>query len=79
MLSFFHKYSMNEDINFIKTDKEGSKLQEIQENYPNSIIHVKSNGEDNVYIGSDRITDNYNLGVDENRITNNVGGMTSGI
>ena len=70
---------MNEDINFIKTDKEGSKLQEIQENYPNSIIHVKSSGEDNVYIGSDRITDNYNLGVDENRITNNVGGMTSGI
>ena len=70
---------MNEDINFIKTEKEGSKLQEIQENYPNSIIHVKSNGEDNVYIGSDRITDNYNLGVDENRITNNVGGMTSGI
>ena len=79
MLSFFHKYSMNEDINFIKTDKEGSKLQEIQDNYPNSIIHVKSNSEDNVYIGSDRITDNYNLGVDENRITNNVGGMTSGI
>ena len=70
---------MNEDINFIKTDKEGSKLQEIQDNYPNSIIHVKSNGEDNVYIGSDRITDNYNLGVDENLITNNVGGMTSGI
>ena len=70
---------MIEDIKFIKTDKEGSKLQEIQENYPNSIIHVKSSGEDNVYIGSDRITDNYNLGVDENRITNNVGGMTSGI
>jgi hypothetical protein len=70
---------MNEDINFIKTDKEGSKLQEIQENYPNSIIHVKSNKEDNMYIGSDRITDNYNLGVDENSITNNVGGMTSGI
>lgn len=80
MLSFFHKYSMRiEDIEFIKTDKEGSKLQEIQENYPNSIIHVKSNGEDNMYIGSDRITDNYNLGVDENSITNNVGGMTSGI
>ena len=68
-----------EDIEFIKTDKEGSKLQEIQENYPNSIIHVKSKGEDNMYIGSDRITDNYNLGVDENSITNNVGGMTSGI
>ena len=68
-----------EDIEFIKTDKEGTKLQEIQENYPNSIIHVKSKGEENMYIGSDRITDNYNLGVDENSITNNVGGMTSGI
>ena len=80
MLSFFHKYSMKiEDIEFIKTDKEGTNLQEIQENYPNSIIHVKSKGEDNMYIGSDRITDNYNLGVDENSITNNVGGMTSGI
>ena len=79
MLSFFHKYSMNEDINFIKTDKEGEYLQSIQADYPNSIIHVKSNKEDNVYIGSDRITDNYNLGVDENSITNNVGGMTSGI
>ena len=70
---------MNEDINFIKTDKEGEYLQSIQVDYPNSIIHVKSNKEDNVYIGSDRITDNYNLGVDENSITNNVGGMTSGI
>ena len=79
MLSFFHKYSMNEDINFIKTDKEGEYLQSIQVDYPNSIIHVKSNKEDNMYIGSERITDNYNLGVDENSITNNVGGMTSGI
>ena len=79
MLSFFHKYSMNEDINFIKTDKEGEYLQVIQEYYPNSVIHVKSNKEDNMYIGTERITDNYNLGVDENSITNNVGGMTSGI
>ena len=70
---------MNEDINFIKTDKEGEYLQSIQVDYPNSIIHVKSNKEDNMYIGSERITDNYNLGVDENSITNNVGGMTSGI
>ena len=70
---------MNGDINFIKTDKEGETLQSIQVEYPNSIIHVKSNKEDNVYIGSDRITDHYNLGVDDNSITNNVGGMTSGI
>ena len=80
MLSFFHKYSMiTEDIKFIKTDKEGDNLLSIQENYPNSIIDVNSNKEKNLYIGIERITDNYNLGVDDNSITNNVGGMTSGI
>ena len=70
---------MVEDIKFIKTDKEGTDLRVIQENYPNSIIDVNSKSEKNVYIGSERITDNYNLGVDDNSITNNVGGMTSGI
>ena len=70
---------MVEEIKFIKTDKEGLELQKIQNDYPNSIIDVNSQSEKNVYIGSERITDNYNLGVDENSITNNVGGMTSGI
>ena len=70
---------MVEDIIFIKTDKEGSDLQTIQENYPNSIIDVNSASEKNIYIGTNRVTDNYNLGVDESCITNNVGGMTSGI
>lgn len=70
---------MVEEIKFIKTDKEGLELQNIQENYPNSIIDVNSQSEKNVYIGAERITDNYNLGVDDNSITNNVGGMTSGI
>ena len=70
---------MSDDIKFIKTNKEGKDLQAIQENYPNSIIDVNSSSEKNVYIGIDRITDNYNLGVDENSITNNVGGMASGI
>ena len=70
---------ITEDIEFIKTDKEGDNLLYIQENYPNSIIEVNSNKEKNLYIGTERITDNYNLGVDDNRITNNVGGMTSGI
>lgn len=70
---------MVEDIKFIKTDKEGEELQYIQENYPNSIIDVNSQSEKNVYIGSERITDNYNLGVDDSSVTNNVGGMTSGI
>ena len=70
---------ITEDIEFIKTDKEGIELQLIQETYPNSIIDVNSSKEKNVYIGTDRVTDNYNMGVDENSITNNVGGMTSGI
>jgi hypothetical protein len=70
---------ITEDIEFIKTDKEGDNLLSIQENYPNSIIEVNSQKEKNLYIGSDRITDNYNLGVGDNSITNNVGGMTSGI
>lgn len=70
---------MVEDIKFIKTDKEGLELQVIQEYYPNSIIDVNSQSEKNVYVGTDRLTDNYNLGVDENSITNNVGGMASGI
>jgi hypothetical protein len=70
---------MIEDINFIKTDKEGVELQAIKEFYPNSFIDVNSHSEKNIYIGSERVTDNYNLGVDEGSITNNVGGMTSGI
>ena len=79
MLSFFHKYGMEEDIKFIKTDKGGDELLEIQEYYPNSIIDVNSESEKNIYIGKERVTDNYNLGVDVSRITNNVGGMPSGI
>lgn len=70
---------ITDDIEFIKTDKEGDSLLYIQENYPNSIIDVNSNKEKNLYIGIERVTDNYNLGVDDNLITNNVGGMSSGI
>ena len=70
---------MVEDINFIKTDKEGNDLLNIQKNYPNSIIDVNSKSEKNIYIGSERVTDNYNLAVDDGSVTNNVGGMTSGI
>lgn len=80
MLLFFHKYIMKtEDIIFIKTDKEGDKLQEIQNDYPNSFINVCSESEKNIYIGSDRVTDNFNLIVKDDKITNNVGGMRSGI
>ena len=70
---------ITDEIKFIKTDKEGTDLQAIKENYPNSIINVNSQKEKNVYIGIERITDNYNLGVDENKVTNAVGGMSLGI
>lgn len=56
---------MIEDIKFIKTDKEGIELRAIQKFYPNSIIYVKSNTEKNVYIGTQRITENYNQVVKE--------------
>jgi hypothetical protein len=70
---------VTDEIKFIKTSKEGVDLQYIQENYPNSIIDVNSNKERNIYIGSERVTDNYNPNVEENSITNNVGGIESGI
>ena len=70
---------MTDEIKFIKTDKEGLDLHNIQKDYPNSIIDVNSQSEKNIYIGSERVTDNYNIGVDEGSITNSVGGMTSGI
>jgi hypothetical protein len=70
---------MVKDIKFIKTDKTSEDLEKIQKDYPNSIINVNSNRERNVYVGDYRITDNYNLGVDENSITNDVGGISSGI
>jgi hypothetical protein len=70
---------MVEDIKFIKTNKIGTELQDIQREYPNSIINVNSQQEKNIYIGNERVTDNYNLGVNDNSVTNNVGGMTSGI
>lgn len=67
-------------VEFIKTDKESDGLETIKGDHPYGIIFVKSQSEGNIYIGSDRITDNYNLGAAyNNSITNNVGGMTSGI
>ena len=51
---------ITDEIKFIQTDKEGLELQVIQDSYPNSIIYVKSNTEKNVYIGKERVTENYN-------------------
>lgn len=78
MAPFFHKYSMvTDEIKLIRTKKEGDELLKVQENYPNSIIFVDSEKDKNVYIGSDRVEQGYNVGVDG--ITNSVGGMKSGI
>ena len=80
MAPFFHKYIMvTDEIKLIRTKKEGDDLLIIQENYPNSIIFVDSEKDKNVYIGSDRVEQGYNVGVDGDNITNSVGGMESGI
>jgi hypothetical protein len=66
-------------VEFIRTSQKDEYLEKIKEEHSDGIIFVNSESEDNIYIGSKRITDHYNLGVDGNSITNNVGGMTSGI
>ena len=47
---------------FIKTTS--SKLEDVKETYPESLfIHTHDeNGDDNLYIGDDRVTDNLNIG-----------------
>lgn len=70
---------VTDEIKLIRTKKEGDDLLIIQENYPNSIIFVDSEKDKNVYIGSDRVEQGYNVGVDGDNITNSVGGMESGI
>ena len=71
---FFHKYLMGK-IRFIKTTSEKLLNTEVVKNelgddYGDSIIHTKdTHGEEddkvidnNLYIGDDRITDNFNIG-----------------
>jgi hypothetical protein len=71
---------MANDIKFVKTNKEWKDIQDvIEKEHLNSFIHVNSQSENNIYIGTDRVTDNYNSRVEDGSITNNVGGMTSGI
>lgn len=65
------------DIDFIKTTT--SKLGGVVSDYPSSFIHVHdSNGDDQLYIGESRVTDNFNIGdMDVNTKTNKVGGLES--
>ena len=67
------------NIDFIRTNQEGDGLEAIKTEYPDGIIFVNSQSEDNIYIGEKRITDNYNPTVKDGEYTNNVGGMPSGI
>lgn len=66
---------VNDNINFIKTS--ASKLDVVQEDYPNSFIHTHSeNGDDQLYIGEDRITDNLNIGdTNPSMATRKIGGL----
>ena len=69
-------------IDFIRTNQEGNGLEIIKKEHPDGIIFVNSQSEDNIYIGEKRITDYYNSQVDVNnpeKLTNNVGGIKSGI
>jgi hypothetical protein len=71
---------MANDIKFVKTNKEWKDIQDvIAKEHLNSFIHVNSQSENNIYIGTDRVTDNYNSRVEDGRVINNVGGIESGI
>ena len=75
---FFHKYSMiTEEIKFIKTTPSKLESENVQEDYPNSFIHTHDeNGDDQLYIGEDRITDNLNIGnTDPAMPTRKIGGL----
>lgn len=66
-------------IEFVKTDS--SKLEEVQETYPYSFIHIhdeNDNGttDDTLYIGDEKITDRLNVGNENlNSPTRKVGGL----
>ena len=69
-------------IDFIRTNREGEGLEEIKTNHPDGLIFVNSQSEGNIYIGKKRVTDYYNSQVDvndPNKLTNDVGGIESGI
>lgn len=61
-------------IDFIKTTSD--KLDGVQEDYPYAVIHVHDDGDDNLYIGEDRITDNLNTGNENlSNPTRKIGGL----
>lgn len=54
---------VTDEIKFIKTTPEKLESENVGVDYPNSFIHTHSvNGDDQLYIGEERITDNLNIG-----------------
>lgn len=75
---FFHKYIMvTDEIKFIKTTPEKMESRNVGGDYPNSFIHTHgSNGDDQLYIGTERITDNLNIGdTNPSMATRKIGGL----
>ena len=69
---FFHKYIMGDiKVKFVKTTSEklenGEVQDVLQEEYPGAIIHTHddNNGDDQLYIGENRVTDKFNIGDDD--------------
>ena len=79
---FFHKYIManktnNTPVEFIETNS--TKLSDVQSEHPGAFIHVNDdNGDDQLYIGEDQVTDKFNVGDTPNSTpTRKVGGLTA--
>lgn len=66
--------AITEDIDFIKTTS--SHLDDAKVDYPNSFIHIHETNKDELYIGEDRVTDNFNIGgMSDNTTTRELGGL----
>ncbi len=70
---------VTDDIKFIKTTPEKLESENVQGDYPNSFIHTHDeNGDNQLYIGEDRITDNLNIGdTNPSMVTRKIGGLQS--
>lgn len=61
-------------VDFIKTSSD--KIEDVKKDNPGAVIHLHNENEDNLYIGSCRITDNFNIGNKDDSIkTMSLGGL----
>ena len=65
----------NTPVEFIETDS--TKLPDVQSEHPGAFIHVNdNNGDDQLYIGDDQVTDKFNVGdTPDNTPTREIGGL----